>query len=66
MDFKSIKDKIVSVSSKAKNGIVNTTNKAISFGATKLSGSGITIKDKKILEETIKKSKNTNFVDKKT
>jgi hypothetical protein len=66
MSFKSFKDKIVNASIKAKNGIVNTTNKVVSFGAKKLSGSGITIKDKKILEEIIKKSKNTNFTDKKT
>jgi hypothetical protein len=39
MDFNSIKDKIVSVSSKAKNGIIKTTNKAVSFGAKKLSDS---------------------------
>jgi hypothetical protein len=39
MDFKFLKDKVINASIEAKNGIVKTTDKAVSFGATKLSNS---------------------------
>ena len=66
MDLKSIKNKIVSAGTKTKNTIVQTTDKAISFSAKKLSNSWATIKDREVLLDTIKKSKNTTFIDKET
>ncbi|MDR3150140.1 MAG: hypothetical protein LBU14_00420 [Candidatus Peribacteria bacterium] len=61
MSFKSFKEKVLDISIKAKNGIVNGTNKAVSF-----SSKGTVIKDRQILGKIIEKSKNTKFIDKKT
>lgn len=66
MDFATIKEKIVNGSKKAKDWIIRGKNKVLSFWAKTLSSSNATIKDKKVLEEAVLKSKNTSFVDKKT
>lgn len=59
MDLKTIKNKVVSK-------VKDTSQKAIDFSAKKLSSSKATIKTKEELEEIIKKSKNTKFINKET
>lgn len=66
MDFNSIKNKVITIWSTAKNKVVNTKDKAVNYSAKKLVNSSSTIKDKRVLLETIKKSKNSSSVDKKT
>lgn len=66
MDFKSVKNKVIKAWKTAKTKVVDTTNKAVNFSAKKLSNSSATLRDKKALEDTINRSKNSYFVEKET
>ena len=66
MDFKNIKNKLITAWNSAKNKFLESKEKAVKFSAKKLSESWITIRTKESLEDFIKNSKNTTFLDKET